>query len=86
MCLAVPGRIVEIQGEGQLRTGRVDFGGISREASLALLPEAHVGDFVLIHVGFAIVIVDEDEARATLAALAQLGEPTLPEIDDATRR
>ena len=54
MCLAVPGRVVEIQGEGDLRMARVDFGGVVRQACLAYVPEAELGDYVLVHVGFAI--------------------------------
>jgi hydrogenase expression/formation protein HypC len=86
MCLAVPGRVVEILGEGELRMGRVDFGGVVRQACLAYLPEARVGDYVLVHVGFAISLIDEEAARETLAALAQIGELTVPgEASDALR-
>ncbi len=85
MCLAVPGRLVEVLGEGELRLGRVDFEGVVRQASLAYLPEAVVGDYVLVHVGFAIARVDERAAKETLEALAQIGELTVPEDDDAIR-
>jgi hydrogenase expression/formation protein HypC len=86
MCLAVPGRLSEITGEGELRMGRVDFDGVVRQACLAYLPEAVVGDYVLIHVGFAIARVDEAQARETLRALAEIGEPTVPdESPDALR-
>jgi hydrogenase expression/formation protein HypC len=74
MCLAVPGKVVEITGEGELRMGRVDFSGVKREACLAYTPEVRVGDYVLVHVGFAISRIDEQAARETLAALAELGE------------
>jgi hydrogenase expression/formation protein HypC len=86
MCLAVPGRLSEITGEGELRMGRVDFEGVVRQACLAYLPEAEVGDYVLIHVGFAIARVDEAQARETLRALAEIGELTVPdESPDALR-
>lgn len=63
MCLAVPGRILEIEGEDELtRTARVSFGGIVKPVSLACLPEAAIGDFVLVHVGVALSVIDEREA------------------------
>ncbi|MBO3752750.1 HypC/HybG/HupF family hydrogenase formation chaperone [Streptosporangiaceae bacterium NEAU-GS5] len=68
MCLGVPGKIVEMTG-GEPSMGVVDFGGLRREACLAYVPEAAVGDYVIVHVGFAISIVDEQEARRTLAVL-----------------
>jgi len=74
MCLAVPGRIVEIEGTEELRSARVDFGGISREASLVFVPETEVGDYVLVHVGFAIARIDEDAAREALDALDSIDE------------
>jgi hydrogenase expression/formation protein HypC len=80
MCLAVPGRVGEIHGDDhELRMARIDFGGVSREACLAYVPEAKVGDYVLVHVGFAISVIDEQAAQETLALLKQLGEPTTPE-------
>ena len=85
MCLAVPGRVVEITGTDELRTARVDFGGVVRPACLAYVPEAQVGDYVLIHVGFAISRIDEVVARETYAALAELGALELPEESDAPR-
>jgi hydrogenase expression/formation protein HypC len=74
MCLAVPGKVVEISGEGEMRMGRVDFAGVQRQACLAYVPEAQVGDYVLVHVGFAISRLDEQAALETLAALAEIGE------------
>lgn len=68
MCLAVPGRVVELQG----RAGKVDFQGIVREVQLDLVPGTQVGDWVLVHAGFAIQRVDETEARETLALLEQI--------------
>jgi hydrogenase expression/formation protein HypC len=79
MCLAVPGRLVEILGDGDLRMGRIDFGGVVRQACLAYLPEAELGDYVLVHVGFAISRIDEQAALETLQALKQIGEMTVPD-------
>lgn len=73
MCLAVPGKVVEIAGAGELRMGRVDFSGVTREACLAYVPEVRVGDYVLVHVGFALQRVDEQAAMETLRALAEIG-------------
>ncbi len=74
MCLAVPGRITELYDAAGITMGRVDFGGITREACMAYVPDARPGDYVLIHAGFAISQVDEEEARQTLADLQRLGE------------
>ena len=74
MCLAVPGRVVEITGEGELRMAKVDFAGVQRQACLAYVPEAQLGDNVLVHVGFAISRIDEAQAMETLAALREIGE------------
>lgn len=71
MCLAVPGQVVTIQ-EDPLRTATVSFGGIAKEVSLALVPEATVGDYVIVHVGFAISKLDEQAARESLELMAQL--------------
>jgi hydrogenase expression/formation protein HypC len=75
----VPGRIVERSEDGGLPMARVEFGGVVRRACLAYLPEAVVGDYVLVHVGFAISKLDEAAARETLELLAQIGEPTVPD-------
>lgn len=72
MCLGVPGRITSVQGDELMRTGRVDFGGVQREVSLAYVPEAGVGDWVVVHVGFAIATVDQAEAERTLALVREL--------------
>jgi len=72
MCLAIPGRILEISTENGVRAGRVQFGGITREACLDLVPEAAVGDYVLVHVGFAITRVDAEEAARTLQILEEM--------------
>lgn len=75
MCLAVPGEITEIDGDAPLeRMATVRFGGITRHVSLALVPEAKTGDFVLVHVGFAITVIDEAEAERVFDCLEQLGE------------
>lgn len=80
MCLAIPGRLVGILGEGDLRVGEVDFGGVSREANLAFVPEAVVGDYVLVHVGFALAVIDEQVAHETLEALTgKWGQVHFPE-------
>ena len=73
MCLAVPGKIIAITNEDPLfRSGKVDFGGVAREISLACLPEAKVGNYVIVHVGMAISLLNEDEAKRTLEDLAEL--------------
>jgi hydrogenase expression/formation protein HypC len=75
MCLAVPGKILEIAGDdAYLRTGRVSFGGIIKQVSLACVPEARVGDYVLVHVGMALSVVDEQEAAEVFTYLKQMGE------------
>ena len=76
MCLAIPGKLVEITAEldNTFRLGKVSFGGIMKDVNLALVPEAEPGDYVLVHVGAAISIVDEEEARKTFELLEQLGE------------
>jgi hydrogenase expression/formation protein HypC len=80
VCLAVPGKIIDIREEHGLRAGRIQFGGIFREASLDFVPEAQVGDYVMVHVGFAISRVDADEAQETYQLLDQLAslEDELP--------
>ncbi len=72
MCLGVPGKIVEIYEAGGLQMGKVDFGGVTREACLAYVPEAQVGDYTIIHVGFALNIISEDDAKETLELLRQI--------------
>ena len=76
MCLAVPGQLLAITREDPLtRSGRVAFGGIVKEINLAFAPEAAVGDYVLVHAGVAIAVLDEAEAQRTLACLDSLEEP-----------
>ncbi len=72
MCLGVPGKIVEVYQADGLRMGRVDFGGVVREACLAYVPEARVGDYTVVHVGFALSLLSEAEAQAALATLREI--------------
>ena len=75
MCLGIPGKVVEIRrpGGGPIVEGTVDFGGISRDVNLSYTPEVEIGQYVLIHVGFALSVLDEEEAMQTLGYLAELG-------------
>jgi hydrogenase expression/formation protein HypC len=73
MCLAVPGKILDTEQIGESRLARVQFGGITRQAYLDLVPEAQVGDYVMVHVGFAISRVDAEEAQRTFELLEQMG-------------
>jgi len=73
MCLAVPGKLVSIDdGLALMRAGKVNFGGILKDVNLAYVPEAKVGDYVIVHVGFALSIVDEDEAKIVFEYLKQM--------------
>ena len=81
MCLAIPGRIVGIVDEGN-RLAQVDVAGVLRNVNVGLLDAVDEGDWVLIHVGFAMSKVDEDEAQATLALLQQMGEAYEQELED----
>jgi hydrogenase expression/formation protein HypC len=75
MCLAVPGRILSVAGDDPImRVGRVDFGGIVKEINLAYVPEAAVGDHVLVHVGFALTVIDEAEAARVFEHLREIAE------------
>ena len=82
MCLSIPGKLVEItsQLDETFRMGKVSFDGVIKEVSLTLVPEAKVDDYVMVHVGAAISIVDEEEAQKTFSLLKQLGE--LNELED----
>jgi hydrogenase expression/formation protein HypC len=73
MCLGVPGKIVETYEKGGLLMAKVDFGGVFREACLSYVPEANVGEYCIIHVGFAISLLSESEAMETLELLRQIG-------------
>ncbi|MBT8257364.1 MAG: HypC/HybG/HupF family hydrogenase formation chaperone [Bacteroidia bacterium] len=76
MCLSIPGKLIEITNEldKTFRAGKVSFDGVVKGVNLSLVPEARVGDYVLVHVGVAISTVDEDEAQKTFDLLKQLGE------------
>ena len=81
MCLAVPGKVLSVSGDDPLlRMARVSFGGVVKDVSLAYVPEAVVGDWVIVHVGFALNTVDEQEAEETLRLLREMGE-----LDDEVR-
>ena len=83
MCLGVPGKIMEIYETNGLTMGKIDFGGVMREACLTYVPEAQVGDYVLVHVGFALNVISEEEANETLALLNEIVnlEEKLPSQD-----
>ena len=74
MCLAIPGKVLEINTSVQPTMGKVSFGGIKKEVCLGLVPEVKVGEYVIVHVGFAISTMDEKEAQETLKLLEQMGE------------
>jgi len=84
MCLAVPGKLLETQVIGESRLGVVEFGGIKRQVFLDFVPEAQSGDYVLVHVGFAISRLDEEEAQRTYQLLEHIGmlEEQPPEIQE----
>jgi hydrogenase expression/formation protein HypC len=72
MCLAIPGKIIEMYTSNGLQMGKLDFGGVTREVCLAYVPEAKLGDYAIIHVGFALSIVSETEALETIELLKQI--------------
>ena len=72
MCLGIPGIITQIYQTNSLAMGKIDFGGVSREICLAYVPEAQVGDYALVHAGFALNLISETEAQETLALLNQI--------------
>ena len=74
MCLAIPGKLLSVDESSSLKMGKVDFDGVVTDICLEFLPEAKVGDYVLAHVGTALTLLDEEDARETLEALRQLGE------------
>jgi len=73
MCLAIPGKILEAEESGWNRVAKVEFGGVTRQVYLDFVPEAQVGDYVLVHVGFAVSRLDEAEAQRTLDLLKEVG-------------
>lgn len=83
MCLAVPGKVTSISGDDPImRTGRIDFGGVIREVNLCYVPEVKLGDYVVVHVGFALSVVDEEEANKVFEYLRQIGELEIPDESD----
>ena len=81
MCLAIPGKIIELSEKNGMKMSKVDFGGITREACMAYVPEARIGEYVMVHVGFAISKVDEEEAARTYQYLAEMD--ALREIEES---
>jgi hydrogenase expression/formation protein HypC len=73
MCLAIPGKVERIEIKDGERVGRVSFGGVARQACLDFVPEAQQGDYVMVHVGFAISVLDKDQAERTYALLESMG-------------
>ena len=80
MCLGIPGQVVSLEDAGGLRMGKVQFGGVVREVCLEYVPEVALGDYVIVHAGFAISPVDEDEAARTYQLLEEMGQ--LTELDE----
>ena len=84
MCLAVPGKVLSISGSAEMLSGKVSFGGIVKEVSLACLPEACIDDYVIVHAGFAISKVDENEAKKVFEYLREMNE--LGELDEPNQQ
>ena len=79
MCLAIPGKVIDVCESGEWsRTGKVDFGGVVKEVSLALVPEAVIGDYVIVHVGMALSKIAEEEAQQVFAYLRQMAPEETP--------
>lgn len=74
MCLAVPGKITELLETPGLKMGKVDFGGVFREVCLEAVPEAKIGEYVIVHAGFALSVLSEKEAQESLEAFRELGD------------
>jgi hydrogenase expression/formation protein HypC len=84
MCLAIPGKVIEIDASISPVMGKVSFGGIKKEVCLELVPEVKIGNYVIVHVGFAITILDEDEAQETLTLIDQMNALGNEEKNDST--
>jgi hydrogenase expression/formation protein HypC len=88
MCLGIPGKVIEIRDDAGLPMGKVDFGGVRKDACLAYIPEIQLGDYVIVHVGFAISRVDEEEALKILATMGDMVRSELatmgPGMDEPT--
>jgi hydrogenase expression/formation protein HypC len=87
MCLGIPGKVLEIYHENEMKMGKVDFGGVIKEACLEFLPEIQVGDYTIVHVGFGISQLDEEEAQRTMEMLREMEmlADELPELDQGAR-
>ncbi|MBI5053998.1 MAG: HypC/HybG/HupF family hydrogenase formation chaperone [Chloroflexi bacterium] len=87
MCLGIPGKVTELYEANGMKMGKVEFGGVVKEACLEYLPEIEVGDYTIVHVGFGISQLDEEEAHETLKLLRELDmiANELPELDDQIR-
>ena len=79
MCLAIPGKIIELYETNGLWMGKVDFGGVTREACMSYVPEAKTGDYAIVHAGFALHLIDEGEALETLELMSQIDMKDIPE-------
>lgn len=84
MCLAIPGKVIEIDTSVSPVMGKVSFGGIKKEVCLELVPEVKIGNYVIVHVGFAITMMDEDEAQETLKMIDQMNALENEEKNDST--
>ena len=82
MCLGVPGKIIDIYEANGLQMGKVDFGGVTKEICLAYVPEAQIGQYTIVHVGFAISMLDEAEAETVFRYLEQIGELEELQVDE----
>ncbi len=88
MCLAIPGKVIEMHREHEMLMAKVQFGGISKRVCLEYVPEAQIGDYVLVHVGFALAVIDAEEAEKTFKLfeeMGQLGELDAPQAGEAAR-
>lgn len=86
MCLGIPGKVVEIYQANDMMMGKVDFGGVVKEACLEFIPDIQVGDYTIIHVGFGISKLDEEEAQSTLQMLREMEmlAEEMPELDEGS--
>jgi hydrogenase expression/formation protein HypC len=85
MCLGIPGKVVEVYREHDLLMGKVDFGGVLKRVCLEYIPEVAVGEYALVHVGFALTRLDEAEAQRVFALLKEAGELDGPELNGGAR-
>ena len=82
MCLAIPGKVIEITEENGMQMGRIDYAGTINSACLAYVPEVRIGQYVIVHAGFALSIVDEEEAQKTLELFDEMAEKAAEEGED----